>query len=119
MKGWASPRLFDVANLILGLFLFFSPWMFRIPTGLQSENAYFSGALIAFISLVVFTEFEIWEEYLNLIAGLWVTVSPWVLGFQGTTAATVDVVVGIAVATLAAIELWFMYHNPPRLSTNH
>jgi hypothetical protein len=26
---------------------------------------------------------------------------------------------GDSVALLAAIELWFMYHNPPRLSANH
>jgi hypothetical protein len=43
-------------------------------------------------------------------------VSPWVLGFQGTTAMTVFVVIGIIVAVLAAVELWLRYQNPPRLS---
>jgi SPW repeat len=119
MKQWVNPRLFDAANLILGAVLFLSPWIFRIPTGAESENAYFSGAIIAFISLVVLAEFEIWEEWLNLMAGVWVMTSPWVLGFHGTKAATVDVVIGISVTLLAAIELWFMYHNPPRLSANH
>jgi hypothetical protein len=44
-------------------------------------------------------------------------VSPWVLGFQGTTAMKVHVVIGIAVAILAAIEIWIMTQNPPRLTT--
>src|SRR5262249_48675488 len=39
---------------------------------------------------------------LNLLLGLWVLVSPWVLGFQGTAAAIVHIVVGILVAALAA-----------------
>jgi hypothetical protein len=37
-----------------------------------------------------------------------VLVSPWVLGFQGTTAATVHIVVGILVAALAVIEMRLM-----------
>jgi cytochrome b561 len=58
----------------------------------------------------------VWEEWLNLIAGLWAIVSPWVLGFQGTPAVTVHVVIGIIVAVLAAVELWLRYRNPPRLT---
>ena len=54
---------------------------------------------------------------LNLIVGLWALVSPWVLGFQGTTAMTVHVLIGAAVAVLAAIEIWLMTQNPPRLTT--
>ena len=55
------------------------------------------------------------EEWLKLIVGLWTLVSPWVFGFQGTTAMTVHVVIGAAVAILAAIELWMV--SPPRLTT--
>jgi hypothetical protein len=42
--------------------------------------------------------------------GLWVIVSPWVLGFQGTTA------MNVIVAALAAVELWSLYQGPPRQS---
>jgi hypothetical protein len=31
---------------------------------------------------------------------------------------TVHVVIGAAVAVLAAIELWITYQNPPRLTTH-
>jgi hypothetical protein len=31
---------------------------------------------------------------------------------------TVHVVIGLAVALLAAIELWIMSQNPPRLTTH-
>jgi hypothetical protein len=49
---------------------------------------------------------------------LWTLASPWILGFQGTTAMTVHVLIGAAVAVLAAIELWMMSQNPPRLTTH-
>jgi hypothetical protein len=31
----------------------------------------------------------------------------------------VHVVIGAAVAILAAIELWILYQNPPRLTASH
>ncbi len=117
MNEWSNTKLCDVANLILGAVLFFSPWMFGFAAGAQSQNAWISGIVIAVISIAALAAFAVWEEWLNLIVGLWVVVSPWVLGFQGTTAMTAHVVIGIIVAVLAAIELWLLYQNPPRLTT--
>jgi len=107
-----------VANLVLGAILFFSPWMFGFDAGKISENANITGLVIAIIAIAALAAFAVWEEWLNLIVGLWALVSPWVLGFQGTTAMTVHVVIGLAVAVLAAIELWIMSQNPPRLTTH-
>src|SRR5262245_1075441 len=44
--------------------------------------------------------------------GVWVLVSPWVLGFAGTTAMHVHVVIGVIVAVLAALEIWLLYQRP-------
>jgi hypothetical protein len=118
MENWTNARLCDVANLILGAILFFSPWMFGFDAGRASENANIAGIVIAALAIAALAAFAIWEEWLNLIVGLWTLVSPWVLGFQGTTAMTVHVVIGAAVAIIAAIELWIMSQNPPRLTTS-
>jgi hypothetical protein len=117
MENWTNARLCDVANLILGAILFFSPWMFGFDAGKASENAHIAGIIIAILAIAALAAFAIWEEWLNLIVGLWTLVSPWLLGFQGTKAMTVTVVIGAAVAILAAIELWIMSQNPPRLTT--
>jgi hypothetical protein len=117
MENWTNARLCDVANLILGAILFFSPWIFGFDAGKASENANIAGIVIAVIAIAALAAFAIWEEWLNLIVGLWTLVSPWLLGFQGTKAMTVTVVIGAAVAILAAIELWIMSQNPPRLTT--
>jgi len=118
MENWTNAKLCDVANLVLGAFLFCSPWMFGFDAGKVSENAFVSGIVIAVLAIAALAAFAVWEEWLNLIVGLWVLISPWVLGFQGTTAMTVHVIVGAAVAILAAIEIWILSQNPPRLTTS-
>jgi hypothetical protein len=114
MENWNNARLCDVANLILGAILFFSPWIFRFESGRPSDNAYISGIVIVVLAIAALSAFAVWEEWLNLIVGLWTLVSPWVLGFQGTTAMRVHVAIGVAVAILAGIEIW-LSQNPPRL----
>ncbi|SHG61075.1 SPW repeat protein [Bradyrhizobium erythrophlei] len=119
MDNWTNAKLCDVANLILGAILFFSPWMFGFEAGKTSQNAFIAGIVIAVLAIAALAAFAVWEEWLNLIVGLWTLVSPWVLGFQGSGAATkVHVVIGAAVAILAALELWIMSQNPPRLTMN-
>jgi hypothetical protein len=108
---WKNERACDVLNLILGAILFFSPWIFDFSAGVQSQNAIISGAVIAVLSIAALSAFAEWEEWLNLVVGLWVLVSPWVLGFADTTAMWVHVVIGIIVAVVAAIELWMMHHG--------
>ena len=112
MDEWSNAKLCDVANLMLGSVLFISSWFFG--SGPASQNAFVCGIIIAVISLAALAAFAIWEEWLNLILGLWVLVSPWVLGFSGTDAMSAHVAIGAIVAILAAIELWILYQGPPR-----
>jgi hypothetical protein len=111
VNEWSNAKLCDVANLILGLFLLVSPWIFGY-SGSPEQNALISGVVIVGLSVAALAAFAQWEEWLNLLLGLWVLVSPWVLGFQGTTAAMVHIVVGILVAALAAIEMWLIQQTP-------
>src|SRR6185437_219161 len=118
MENWTNAKLCDVANLILGAILFVSPWMFGFDAGRASQNANLAGIAIAALAIAALAAFAIWEEWLNLVVGLWTLVSPWILGFQATTkATTVCVVVGILVAVLAAVEIWMTSQTPPRLTT--
>jgi hypothetical protein len=119
MENWTNAKLCDVANLILGAILFFSPWVFGFDSGRASENAHIAGIVIAILAVAALAAFAIWEEWLNLVVGLWTLVSPWLLGFEGIASAMrVHVAIGAAVAILAAIEIWIIYQNPPRLTTH-
>lgn len=106
MDDWSSVRLCDVVNLVLGAMLFFSPWLFDLSAGAQWQTASIVGIIIAVASIAALAAFAVWEEWLNLVAGLILIVSPWLLGFQDSQAMTIDVGIGVAVATLAAIEAW-------------
>jgi hypothetical protein len=49
-----------------------------------------------------------WASGLNVIAGLWLIISPWVLGFAGYDSRMTgnNVIFGIIVAVLAAIRVY-------------
>lgn len=106
-----NERAIDVLNLVLGAFLFLSPWVLEFAAGAQTYNALISGLIIALLSIAALAAFAEWEEWLNLVVGLWVLVSPWVLGFVDTTAMWIHVIIGAIVAVLAAIELWMSHHG--------
>jgi hypothetical protein len=118
MQKWRNEALCDVVNLVLGAFLAISPWLFAFALGAETQNAIVSGIVIAVLSLAALASFAQWEEWLNLIVGLWVVVSPWVLKFPQGAAMKIDIVVGILVAAIAALELWMMHRTPPRLTAS-
>jgi len=115
---WKTERICDVLNLILGAFLLISPWLLGFAVGAETQNAVICGIIIVALSLAALAAFAEWEEWLNLIVGIWVFVSPWVLGFTGsnTRAMGVHLVVGFLVAVIAAIEVWMLHRTPPRLT---
>jgi hypothetical protein len=62
MDDWSSVKLCDVGNLLLGMILFFSPWLFGLSTGAQWQTASTVGILIAVLSVAALAAFAIWEE---------------------------------------------------------
>jgi hypothetical protein len=116
MDDWSSVRLCDVVNLILSGVLFFSPWMFDLSIGAQWQTASVAGIIIAVLSIAALAAFAVWEEWFILVAGLVLIVSPWLLGFQDSDAMTIDVVIGVIVAVLAAIEVWLTRDERPNSS---
>jgi len=109
MDDWSSAKLWDWGDLILGMILFFSPWLFDLSTGVQWQAASTIGILIAVLSIAALAAFAVWEEWLNLIAGLTLIVSPWLLGFQNSDAMSIDAAIGAIVALLAAFEMWLAH----------
>ena len=60
------------------------------------------------MALLAFAE---WEEWVVLLAGLWIVLSPFVLGFQ-YTAMRVSIGIGLAVSYLAVLDLWLIHYGP-------
>ena len=109
MLKWRRESALDVYNLLLALFLFATPWLFAYANEDAKIDLWVSGILIAAISLATFFVFSYWEEWLNVLLGVWLGVSPWVLGFAHTRAMHYSIGIGAAVAYLAALEIWLVH----------
>ena len=106
MEEWSRAKLCDIVNFSLGTILFFSPWLFSLPAGAPRQTASVIGLLIAVLSIAALAAFAVWEEWVNLGAGLTLIVSPWLLGFQDSSAMAIDAVIGAMVALMAGIGVW-------------
>jgi hypothetical protein len=113
MIKWRKESILDIYNLALGAFLFVSPWLAGSAHGVMGEDAWVSSALIVLMSIASLIIFSEWEEWGIVILGIWLVLSPWVLGFHDATAMKIDVGVGIFVAYLAAIELLLIHFSSP------
>ncbi len=120
VKKWRKESTLDVINLVLGVGLISAPWVFGF-TGVEmaNRNAWIAGAVIGVTSIAALVFFAEWEEWVNLVLGLWVAVSPWALSFHlaiGETAVRAQVALGLVIAALAAVELWMLHRAPPRIT---
>jgi hypothetical protein len=107
MSDLSNAKLCDIGNLILGTVLIILPWAFGFAPGPQSENGLITGVILIAVSIAALTAFAVWQEWVNLIVGLWLIVSPWVLNLQSAEAVRIEFTIGIIVAVFAKNELWF------------
>ncbi len=119
-RKWRKESTFDVINLVLGMGLISAPWVFGVTAiELADHNAWIAGAVIGVTSIAALVSFAEWEEWVNLILGLWVAISPWALSIHfsiSETAVRAQVALGLVIAVLAAVELWIMHRAPPRIT---
>lgn len=101
----------DCYAAIFGLFLFISPWLFAYVSEKVRIEVWASGAAIAAISIAAMIAFSDWEEWVNLLLGAWLMISPWVLGFVHTSAMHVSIAIGALVVFIAALELWLVHYD--------
>jgi SPW repeat len=109
MRTWRQESVLDLYNLMLAAVLFASPWVFALTNSAGKWDLRASSASIAAISVAAIVAYGNWEEWINLLLGLWLIVSPWILGFAHTRAMHVSIGLGAVVAFLAALELWLVY----------
>jgi hypothetical protein len=111
-----APRrreaILNVYTLAFGLFLFVSPWLFGFARDTSRLNAWVSSVLLVTISIAALFRFDEWEGWIVLAIGLWLPLSPWLLGFLHTPAMRIDLTIGILVAYIAALELWLIHYLP-------
>jgi hypothetical protein len=131
IRGYRSQ---DVANLILAVWLFISPWALQfgayagnggasgapaagpiINYGSATWDAWVLGVIIFLVSISALSEMALWQEWINLVLGVWLFIAPWALGFNSgmPRAAWDHWVVGILVAAFALAGLATPRKEPP------
>jgi hypothetical protein len=109
-------------NLILAIWLFISPWVIgfaHAPNGTGAATAngavgahgpamtaawdvWIVAVIVAVLSIAAISRFAVWEDWVNLVLGVWLFFSPWILGYSGLQNATWNsLVVGFLFAVVA------------------
>ena len=86
-------------TLILAVWLFVSPWILGFSgTPDPAWNAWIVGVIVAVVSVVALAQVAQWEDWVNVILGIWLFISPWILHFSGMQHAAMNAwIVGILV----------------------
>jgi SPW repeat len=86
-------------QLIIGIWLFVSPWVLGFVTGLEAAaqgipnspgatggdavwDAWVLGGLVILVALSRLVRLALWQDQAILVFGAWIFAAPWVLGFN-------------------------------------
>lgn len=111
----------DWAGIAVGAWMLASPWVLGYSDHAgASMNALLVGTALVITELLNLDRHEALEEWLDIIAGLWLLVSPFVVGFAAATAAAVNAAAVGALAIVLAVwallpldetvRLWWREH---------
>ena len=104
MRPWT--RWQNWLNLLVGVWLFISPWVLGTTSDAATAwNAWIVGAAIVVVALVALaTPTSPTAPWLNVILGVWLFISPWVLRYTGVANGAWNAwVLGVVTVVLA---LW-------------
>ncbi len=104
LRSWV--RLEDWINLAAGVYMVLVP-VFYATVYAASANAFIMGSVIGVIALLALAYPRIRSiEWLQLLAGIWLFIGPWALGFDNVTqSAWNHWIVGAVVVILSAARL--------------
>jgi len=103
----------DWCGMLLGALIVVSPWfpIYEEPVTAGDQTLVLNAVAIGFIvfglSQLEYVALQRWQEVITLLAGLWLVVSPYVLGYSGAGFLRVyHTGLGAAVVLLGVLQLW-------------
>lgn len=131
-KWHSNAHWQDMVNVILGLLLFIAPWALGyVPAAVAegeeammgtaamtaaSWNSWIAGGIVVVIAVAALLKFFEWEEWVEGAVGLWIAISPWILGFTELRQAMVThLILGVLVLVLAGWDVYAARHAPPEV----
>ncbi|MBQ5941356.1 SPW repeat protein [Massilia sp. AB1] len=104
---YSAKRWQDQVILLTGIWLIVSPWVFNYPVSSPPAiNATITGIILAVLAAFDLYKTYVWAVLLNVVAGAWVAVSPWLLDIIPDRTMTTSLLVsGLATVVLGLWEL--------------
>jgi hypothetical protein len=99
MSWWSSGGSSWV-NILLGLWVIISPFVFAIHHSSAIWNDVVTGAIVGILALIRWRMHQSGWSWLNLALGIWLGISPFVF-WLSSAAMWNNVIVGIIIAALA------------------
>jgi hypothetical protein len=75
----------QIINIVIGLFLMFAPSLWSFDKA-ASDHLFIVGPLVITNAIIALWEFNRGMRWANVLIGVWLIASPFVLGSQGTEA---------------------------------
>lgn len=100
----AQARMASGLNVVLGIWLIASPWVFDYGGRPAILSRMFLGTLIAFLAAIRVASLNnsVGLSGINLLLAFWTVVSPWAYQYETMEALLLnDIIVGMLVAALA------------------
>ena len=124
----------DWVTLILGIWLFISPWVLQFGAGQAAApvgvvngpviavshaawNAWVLGVIVFLVALSAIGTIEVWQEWWHVVLGAWIFAAPWALGFVGFPRASWDHWIVGAIIFLLAVWGLYQLRNVPTTTT--
>jgi len=107
-----TTELFGRFNVLLGIWLFISPFVFGLYTpgaiGTVVYHSFFMGAALVVVAVTAHYHRYMWEEVINLLLGFWLILSPFVLGFSTDVMVMMNhIIIGVLVGIDAIVNILY------------
>ncbi len=99
-----SIKTVAVLNIIAGIWLFVSPWVYNAYHDKSAWNSWIVGAIIVLFAALRFSVSGTRVlSVLNMLLGAWAFASPWIYGYTGSSGRFINsLCVGVVVFVLGA-----------------
>jgi hypothetical protein len=107
----------DAISVLVGIWVAISAWFLGYgENAVAMYHGLVVGIALVATALGAMLLPRAWEEWTELVLGLWLAVSPWLLGFSGSASATNNAVAsGVLVVALA---LWVLFTDQDFLAAS-
>lgn len=108
MAGTTKKRQWqDGLNFVFGFWLIIAPWVLGYAdTRIAVGNSVIMGIAVLIVSFTALVAPDIWEEWISLLLGFLLVISPVTTGYTGQTTAVINtVIVGLLIGGDAVLGL--------------